>query len=67
MATLRQLMILSKFYKVKLQSGKHVKKINEVLQHRLVLESEIDQLKSRLGEDILDEESESVSDHIPLP
>ena len=36
-----------------------IKKINEVLQQRLKLESEIDHLKKRLGEDILDEESES--------
>ena len=44
---------------LKEKSGKHVKKINEVLQQRLVLENEIDHLKSRLGEDIVDEESES--------
>ena len=44
---------------LKEKNGKLNKKINEILQQRFDLESEIDHLKRRLGEDILDEESES--------
>ena len=49
----------SEIESLKERNDKLLKKIKEILQQRLELESEVDHLKQRLGEDNLEEESES--------